>query len=143
MSRGTRCECGQGLAYNSPDGLCAAHTDLARFWSRVDRSTPSGCWEWTGETNSNGYGRFASWRGGVRRRHLAHRVSLSWSVGRLLDPSELVLHACDNPLCVNPRHLSVGTQVDNMQDAKAKGRMNLSGLALGLPARLAAKGAAS
>lgn len=76
---------------------------------------PSGCWEWTGRLNSDGYGMFAA-------NTRAHRRSLEIKLGRELEPEENALHTCDNPPCMNPDHLFVGSQRDNMLDMTAKGR---------------------
>lgn len=114
------------------------HTDLVakgvgvpevdRFWSRVDRSS-NGCWLWTGEVQNRGYGVFYTYSGGKRIKHLAHRYSLALVTP--LVPGLVCRHSCDTPRCVNPSHLSQGTQLDNMRDAIERGRMNMSGLALG------------
>lgn len=100
-------------------------TQVARFNAQV---TPGdGCWLWTGEVTNNGHGRFVLWPGGRRLRLLAHRVAYFLDTGT--DPGEdLVRHSCDNPPCVNPAHLSTGRQKDNMGDARARGRLNLTGL---------------
>lgn len=86
-----------------------------RFWSFVEKS--EGCWTWVGMIGTTGYGQF--WDG----HHLskAHRFSYRLHKGEL--PSELhVCHSCDNPLCVNPAHLWLGTDADNLRDMWAKGR---------------------
>lgn len=83
------------------------------FWSFVDRSDPKGCWPWTGPINTTGYGCFG--------RKLAHRVSLDMALGGTLG-SLWALHRCDNPPCVNPRHLYAGTSRDNVHDMIARGR---------------------
>ena len=92
--------------------------NLARFLSKVDTHAPSGCWRWTARTNRHGYGLFVI---GHSKAHLAHRVSYEHWKGPF--PKEKkVLHSCDNPACVNPEHLSVGTQGDNVRDMVQKGR---------------------
>jgi hypothetical protein len=83
-------------------------TDL--FWSKVKKGP--GCWEWQAGRDPNGYGRY----GGP----LAHRVAWTLTNG---DPGrQYVLHRCDNPPCVRPSHLFLGTQQDNLADMRRKGR---------------------
>lgn len=87
-----------------------------RFWRRVDKGAPGGCWNWTGPT-LRGYGRF-HFEG---KTWLAHRFSLS----RLSQPppnKPSCCHKCDNASCVNPDHLYWGTQKDNLHDCVSKGR---------------------
>ena len=89
---------------------------IDRFFQFVGRKQPSGCIPWTGATANFGYGAFNV--GG--KVHQAHRLSYQFFVG---EPGELcVLHRCDNPPCVNPDHLFVGTHDDNMADKFDKGR---------------------
>jgi hypothetical protein len=91
-----------------------------KFWARVDKQ-PDGCWEWQGCRTPKNYGVF-----GIKRKHwLAHRFAFYHAVGPF-DPSLLVCHKCDNPPCVNPDHLFLGTQLDNIQDCLRKGRHWLS-----------------
>lgn len=97
----------------------AANAD--RFWSKVARGQEAECWPWTSETNNKGYGRFTIWTGG-RRRILAHRFAYENSTGTTLGPGLVLRHSCDNPPCCNPAHLTPGTQVENMADARARGR---------------------
>ena len=87
-----------------------------RFWAKVDRSQPEGCWLWTA-TRSRGYGRFSV--GGRLVR--AHRFAWELTQGPVTNGLH-VLHRCDTPACVNPSHLFLGTPMDNAHDRDAKGR---------------------
>lgn len=87
-----------------------------RFWLKVSKGP--GCWEWTGSRDKKGYGHIMS---AQRVPLLSHRVSWEFSNGEI-PPGLLVLHRCDNPGCVNPAHLFLGTHKDNTRDMLAKGR---------------------
>lgn len=95
-------------------------TNEERFWSKVDK-TPSGCWVWLSTKNTQGYGRFAIRVGPHKQRwYSAHRLVWEWEHGE--EPELCVLHRCDNPSCVNPQHLFLGTHKDNARDRDRKGR---------------------
>lgn len=84
------------------------------FWSRVAKS--DSCWLWQGGTNHEGYGRISF----ENKQRYAHQVAYLITYGAI--PSGLfVLHTCDNPLCVRPNHLYLGTHQDNMNDRKNRG----------------------
>ncbi len=88
-----------------------------RFLSLIDRTGPNGCWLWRGRFFRSGYGVF--YQAGKYRK--TNRVAWEIFVGPI--PAGLhVLHHCDNPSCVNPAHLWLGTHSDNMADKVAKGR---------------------
>jgi len=90
-------------------------SDHCRFFSMVNKSKD--CWTWTGHKAEKGYGTFRL-NGKMKK---AHRVSYEIENG-FIDSKKLVLHSCDNPSCVNPKHLSQGTNADNMNDMKSKNR---------------------
>lgn len=90
-------------------------TTEERFWRNVKRT--DGCWLWQGARYRDGYGAFKS---GVMVR--AHRYAYEQRVGPI-SVGQVVMHLCDNPLCVRPDHLRAATQLDNMADCKAKGRV--------------------
>lgn len=99
------------------NGTVELRTFEQRFWSFVDKQGADECWPWTGAT-ARGYG-----HGHRDRKHFyAHRVSWEMANGQTLDSSTVVRHTCDNPPCVNPAHLVIGTQGDNIADMTARGR---------------------
>ena len=94
-----------------------------RFWKYVKKS--EGCWIWTGAKKQGGYGVITVYRDEDLRTHkrmLAHRLSWEIHNGKILD-GLCVCHHCDNPPCVNPAHLFLGTMLDNTLDCYKKGRM--------------------
>lgn len=86
-----------------------------RFWAKAQKSDD--CWAWTANRNRRGYGKFCL----NKRQEPAHRVAYTLTYGDI--PAGLwVLHHCDNPSCVRPDHLYLGTHQDNMQDRHNRGR---------------------
>lgn len=95
------------------------------FWSKVDKSGgEDACWLWTAGLNADGYGQM-QWHD--RKLDRTHRIAYRLVKGNI--PIGLqVLHHCDNPTCCNPKHLFLGTHIENMLDRKRKGRdPNISG----------------
>jgi hypothetical protein len=90
--------------------------NIKNFWKHVDK-TASGCWNWTAFKDKNNYGQFCL---GTKRVG-AHRFSLLIA-GFDLTTGPVVMHHCDNPSCVNPAHLKITTQSENIQDCINKGR---------------------
>ena len=101
--------------------MARARTPLRdRFWPFV--TLGQRCWPWTGSVNGAGYGQIHGEGGKYARPLLAHRVSWEMHYGSI--PAGLsVLHACDEPACVRPEHLMLGTRQANNIDAGRKGRM--------------------
>lgn len=103
--------------------------DRRRFWAKVDRGPDGACWPWlASRLGTDGYGQFTLMTpGGISRKQLhlyAHRVAWIVTYGDIPEGIS-VLHSCDTPTCVNPAHLFLGTQLDNMRDAAAKGRLSI------------------
>lgn len=89
-----------------------------RFQKYIIPEPNSGCWLWCGSSYKFGYGRLY---GKKKTIYKAHRVS--WEIYKGPIPEGLnVLHKCDTPSCVNPRHLFLGTQIENIHDCDRKGR---------------------
>lgn len=103
-----------------------------RFWGKVDKSGE--CWVWVAGKSSQGYGQIAAGRRGSKMLK-AHRVSWELHFGEIPD-GVCVLHKCDNPACVRPGHLFLGTQQDNVTDMMQKGRQGKTGPQAGAGAKL-------
>ena len=97
------------------------------MWEKVDKKGIDECWPWIGQITEKGYGR-ARFNGG---RYYAHRIIFWLQNPGLIelnapkidrDTSGFLLHKCDNPICCNPSHLFVGSQLDNIKDRDSKGR---------------------
>lgn len=89
-----------------------------RFWKKVLKS--ENCWIWSGGNNGT-YGTIQIYG----RAYYAHRVSFELN-GNVIEENKVIMHSCDNPLCVNPNHLFMGSQLDNMRDKMNKGRYKVT-----------------
>jgi hypothetical protein len=98
----------------------AKRTPEQRFWDKVQKADPGECWLWIGAKDQHGYGRFARSREAGTR--IASRISYELHHGVSVPAGMEVMHSCDNPPCVNPAHLSMGTPSDNQLDCVRKGR---------------------
>lgn len=106
----------QETTWETPQATISIEGEVAkRFWSKTVREGE--CVRWTASFMNSGYGQF-NFRGSMR---LAHRVSYILTYGEI--PNGLIVrHFCDNRWCVNPQHLVIGTQKDNVDDALRRGR---------------------
>lgn len=109
------------MAVSKPINVILVTSDSvqSRFWSKVDKNAgPDGCWAWCGIKDKDGYGLFKI----GKKMYRAHR--LSYTISCKFDPGTLVIrHACNNPFCVNPAHLSTGETLDNIVDMVVSGRL--------------------
>jgi len=97
-------------------------TTAERFWSKVDKTAGFfNCWLWTASKRTDGYGKFRITRDGKSQLVPAHVFALL--DGKPLPRGKVVMHSCNNPLCCNPLHLSLGTQKANVNQAIRQGRV--------------------
>lgn len=91
--------------------------DIERFWSKVDVKGEDECWEWKKCKDKDGYGQYQI----NKKKYLSHRISWILENGDI--PKKMcICHKCDNPSCVNPNHLFLGTNKNNSEDMTNKNR---------------------
>lgn len=102
----------------SMTGVTLSTKDIGRFFSFFDHSKFTECWNWNGsKCGRKLYGKFHI----KEKGYYSHRISWMIYFGHI-DDNKIILHKCDNPSCVNPNHLSMGSQMDNVTDMYKKGR---------------------
>lgn len=101
----------------------SGYTLLERLLNKVIINDVTDCWEWQGGKNNIGYGLMRD----EKRMRTIHRVSYEEHSQTKIPAGMSVMHSCDNPLCANPAHLSVGTHQQNMLDMYTKGRAKVFG----------------
>lgn len=92
-----------------------------RLWAKVKIAGPDECWEWLGGKDRKGYGRILL---EGKKLTSAHRAALFLESGEMPTPDLDACHSCDNPGCVNPKHLFFGSRKENMRDCIDKGRFS-------------------
>ena len=113
----------EGKMGNDPVKIELTEKNIELFWAKVAKKSDAECWEWLAYRNKNGYGRMHV----KNKMYLTHRVAWFIHNGEIPD-GLLVCHACDNPGCVNPLHMFLGTKKDNANDRDIKCRgVNLVG----------------
>jgi len=113
------------LCKNKYDGAVRTVPIEERFWRFVSKKENNDCWEWHGSNDGKGYGHIMRETG--RSPAKAYRVSYEMHKGPI--PKGLIVrHECDNPKCVNPGHLILGTHKDNSEDMVKRGRQNKKSL---------------
>ena len=99
-------------------GIPVPHKERAPITNYISAESLTGCWNWIGSKHKSGYGHTSRTKSGY-----AHRYIYELMIGEIPD-GLCVCHHCDNPSCVNPDHMFVGTMADNMHDRDKKGRNN-------------------
>jgi len=105
--------------------LMADEEWVETFLSKIKKKK-SGCWEWEGSMDPEGYGRFhvkKHHETGTGRNFFAHRMSYFIHCEEYIEPTELILHQCHNRVCCNPNHFHVGSHEDNMDDLRKSGNI--------------------
>lgn len=99
-----------------PPGIYARPSFAEAFWAKIDKSgeRSDACWLWTAGKDRDGYGQF--------RQGRAHRIAWELTHGCRLPKGQVVCHWCDNPACVRPNHLWLGSHTSNIADRHNKGR---------------------
>lgn len=110
----------KGKPLDTPVRKVFRGTVEARLAEYTDRRGPDECWEWTCGRDDDGYGEISV--GGSSKHRRAHVVAWELANDRLVPAGYCVMHVCDNPPCVNPGHLLLGTNLDNLADRDRKGR---------------------
>jgi len=95
--------------------------DIDRFWKHVPEDQ-GGCWLWRSSKMRTGYGTLCIWSEGRPKNVYAHRIMWELTNGCTAPKGQYICHYCDNPQCVRPDHLFLGTPTDNIKDCWTKGR---------------------
>jgi hypothetical protein len=110
---------GSPVLFNRTSGFFIGKSPEERFFMQVEKS--DGCWIWQAAKDKDGYGMFKGSVAGETYTR-AHRFSYSFHTGEIIPEGMSVMHSCDNPSCVNPDHLSIGTTLENQRDKWKRGR---------------------
>lgn len=97
-----------------------------KFWNQIKKGGPNECWPWSGSKGANGYGRFGFKSLMKKDQRGTHCIAWVLHNHQLIKNNMQILHTCDNQLCCNPKHLYMGTPLDNMKDRDKRGRGNKS-----------------